>query len=215
MLSCLRSRSPGPASSSGAGCAHPTSRSRRPTFCPARSPDRAGRSRCTHAGWEIVRGDPHSSAGQIRRGGARPSDSPATSGCRPAQEQSAAEEICTRSGTKAAATTSNRAPGTEWYLSRYRTTASEPDTASPGRPLTTPTRGIDPAIRSKTTPAAGAIHDDTRDHLPAVVPTLDELTDLGDPCLSWVRTLSRTPARTCPAARHGARLSQPRIPTSR
>ncbi len=39
-----------PASSSGAGCAHPKSPSRRPTFCPARSPDRAGRSRCTHAG---------------------------------------------------------------------------------------------------------------------------------------------------------------------
>ena len=31
--------------------------------------------------------------------------------------------------------------------------------------------------------AAGASHDDTRDHLPAVVPTLDELTDLGGPCL--------------------------------
>ena len=31
--------------------------------------------------------------------------------------------------------------------------------------------------------AAGTSHDDTRDHLPAVVPTLDELTDLGDPCL--------------------------------
>ena len=31
--------------------------------------------------------------------------------------------------------------------------------------------------------AAGASHDDTPDHLPAVVPTLDDLTDLGDPCL--------------------------------
>ncbi len=29
--------------------------------------------------------------------------------------------------------------------------------------------------------AAGASHDDTRDHLPAIVPTLDEITDLGDP----------------------------------
>ncbi len=33
--------------------------------------------------------------------------------------------------------------------------------------------------------APRAIHDDTRDHLPAVVPILDEVTDLGDPCLRW------------------------------
>ena len=33
--------------------------------------------------------------------------------------------------------------------------------------------------------AAGASHDDTRDHFPAVVPTLDDLADLGDPCLRW------------------------------
>ena len=36
-------------------------------------------------------------------------------------------------------------------------------------------------LEDDTTPHA--IHDDTRDHLPGVVPTLDERTDLGDPCL--------------------------------
>ena len=33
--------------------------------------------------------------------------------------------------------------------------------------------------------AAGASDDDTRDHLPAIVPTLNDLTELGDPCLRW------------------------------
>ena len=33
--------------------------------------------------------------------------------------------------------------------------------------------------------AANRSHDDTPDHVPAVIPTLDELTDLGDPCLRW------------------------------
>ena len=30
-----------------------------------------------------------------------------------------------------------------------------------------------------------ASEDDTLDNLPAVVPTLDDLSDLGDPCLRW------------------------------
>ncbi len=38
-------------------------------------------------------------------------------------------------------------------------------------------------LEDDTAPCAS--HDDTPDHLPAVVPTLDELTDLGDPCLRW------------------------------
>lgn len=33
--------------------------------------------------------------------------------------------------------------------------------------------------------AAGASDNDTRDHLPAIVPTLNDLTELGDPCLRW------------------------------
>ena len=64
---------------------------------------------------------------------------PATSGCGWLKSNPRPKRICTRSGTKAAPTTSNRAPGTEKYPSRYRTTASEPDTASPGLALTTPT----------------------------------------------------------------------------
>ena len=38
-------------------------------------------------------------------------------------------------------------------------------------------------LEDDTAPRAST--DDTLDHLPAVVPTLDELTDLGDPCLRW------------------------------
>ena len=30
-----------------------------------------------------------------------------------------------------------------------------------------------------------AIHDDTLDDLPGIVPNLDDLSDIGDPCLRW------------------------------
>ena len=48
--------------------------------------------------------------------------------------------------------------------------------------------------------AAGASHDDTRDHLPAVVPTLDEFTPTSAISAFVGEDLSRTLARTCPAA---------------
>ena len=91
--------------------------------------------------------------------------------------------------------------------------------ASPGLPLTTPTRSIDPAIRSKTTPAAGAIHDDTCDHLPAVTSPPSSRPSTSSPTSAIPvfvgDELSRTPARTCPVARHRARRPRRGIPTSR
>ena len=93
--------------------------------------------------------------------------------------------ICTRSGTRTAAMTSNR--GTRLREVSF----SGPDHrigAGYGvpRPRSHPAdaqhRPSDPV---EDDIAAGASDDDTRDHLLAVVPTLDELTALGDPCLRW------------------------------
>ena len=128
-------------------------------------------------------GGPHFSAGRIRRGGARPSDNPPCPAAGWLKSNPRPKRICTRSGTKATAMTSNRTPGTEWYPSLCRTTASEPDTASPRPPSHHTDARHRPSDPVEDDTGGGAIHDDTRDHLPAVVPTLAELTDLGDPCL--------------------------------
>ena len=84
---------------SARSCAQSKSRSHRPTCCPARSPDRAGRSRRTHAGGEIVSGEPHF----CRPGPARRCSNlrqPATSGCGWLKSNPQAEENLYAVGNK-------------------------------------------------------------------------------------------------------------------
>ena len=81
--------------------------------------------------------------------------------------------------------TSNGAPGTEevyFSVPDHRIGAGYGVPRPRSHPAAAQHRPSDPV---EDDIAAGASHDDTPDHLPAVVPTLDELTDLGDPCLRW------------------------------
>ena len=133
MLSCLRSRSAGPrhprgrlhaaevAQSPTGILSGPFAGSSRPVEVYARRLGNCGRR-------------PTFSAGRVRRGGTRPSDSPPRPAAGRLKSNPRPKKIRTRSGTRAAPTTSNRAPGTKKYPSLCRTTASEPDTASPRPP---------------------------------------------------------------------------------